>query len=555
MNWKILASSLLLPLVACQSTTTQPEPQSTATSAEAPAWYDIGDVHRTVTTGSAEAQMWFDRGLALTFGFNHEEAIVCFDKAAAADPGCAMAYWGKANAYGPNYNNPVMTEGAWAAAHGALVQALANMADCTDTEKALIWALQSRYPSANWAERAPLDGAYAKALQQVYENHPEDADVVALYAESLMQLTPWAMWDAEGQMAPATPVIRSVLEPALAEWPDHPALCHLYIHTMEAGPEVAQALPAAQQLEGLTPGLGHLQHMPSHIYIWSGRYQDAVRVNQLAVEADNAFVEHAGRNNFYTLYRLHNYHFIAYGAMWEGQREVAMRAARRLVEEVPEDLLTSMADYLDIFTATPLHVMVRFGMWEEILLEPAPAPGLEAHRAVWYYARALALTSLGRVEEASTEYSRFLVAKHAVPESRLLFQNSVAKILEVADALLTGELEYRKGNFEQAFVLLRRAVELDEQMNYDEPWGWMEPARHALGALLTEQGRYEEASAVYEANLARFPENGWALHGLAECQEEMGKTAEAQATRERFERAWSRSDITISGSCFCRTGS
>jgi tetratricopeptide (TPR) repeat protein len=538
----------LLTLGACQS------PAIQSTDADVPIYYQIGVIQRTVSTQSAQAQLWFDRGLALTYGFNHEEAVVCFEEASRADPSCAMAHWGLANALGPNYNNPEMSADACAQAHASSQLALALMDHSTPAETSLIQAQAARYPTPEGGARAPLDSAYADALALVYQANPDDADVAALYAESLMQLNPWGLWSADGVMAEGTPAIRDVLEPALDRWPSHPALCHLYIHTMEAGPEVAKSIPAAQQLEGLTPGLGHLIHMPSHIYIWTGRYQDAVRVNQLAVQMDNAFVEHAGRANFYTLYRLHNYHFIAYGSMWEGQRALAMQAARDLVGEIPAPLLVQMADFLDIFTATPLHVMVRFGMWEEILNEPEPAPQLLAHKAVWTYARGLAFAALNRAPEAEEEYKRFQVARAAVPKSRLLFNNPVSDILAVADAVLQGEIAYRKGQYTEAFALLRLAVKLDVQMNYDEPWGWMEPARHALGALLTEQGHYEEAIEVYQANLQRYPINGWALHGLAECQQQLGLTSAAAATRKRFEQAWSRSDVTISGSCYCRTG-
>ncbi|MCA9319698.1 MAG: tetratricopeptide repeat protein, partial [Planctomycetes bacterium] len=211
-------------------------------------------------------------------------------------------------------------------------------------------------------------------------------------------------------------------------------------------------------------------------------------------------------------------------------------------------------EVFDIFVATPYHVMVRFGMWDEILREPAPAKELLATRAVWRYARGVALASLGRVDEAERERQAFKQAEAAVPETYLLFQNPVSSALRVADKVLAGEIEYRKGNHDRAFALLREAVALDEGLNYDEPWGWMEPARHALGALLTEQGRYVEAIAVYRKNLERYPENGWALHGLAECLQKSGQTVEADQVSSRFERAWARADIAIPGSCFCRTG-
>ncbi len=518
-----------------------------------PTHYDIGVVHRPVTTSSPEAQLWFDRGLALTFGFNHEEAVRCFERAAEADPDCAMAYWGKAYALGPNYNNPEMTPDACRAAFEATAAADARVGRSSPVERALIEALAARYPSPDAGPRAAPDAAFAEAMREVRRAHPDDADVAALTAEALMQLRPWKLWSPAGEPAPELAEIRRVLEPALRRWPDHPALCHFYIHAMEAGPEVAKAVPAAERLENLVPGLGHLVHMPSHIYVWTGRYDDVVRVNQRAVRMDDAFVAHAGRDNFFTLYRLHDLHFVAYGAMWSGRRDVALAAARRIPGEIPPGLLTGFVDFLDVFVATPLHVMVRFGMWEEVLSEPAPPEELLAARAVWHYARGVAYAALGRVDDAVAEQRAFVAAKAAVPGTRVLFNNPVAEILAVAEAVLAGEIAYRRGEVEQAFALLRDAVELDDRLNYDEPWGWMEPARHALGALLVEQGRCEEAERVYRDDLARYPENGWALHGLAECLERTGRVAEAAAARARFERAFARADVAIPGSCFCRT--
>jgi tetratricopeptide (TPR) repeat protein len=537
----------LLCLIGCQSTGQAPE-------TETPLYYDIGVVHREITTSSPEAQLWFDRGLAMAYGFNHEEAVVCFERAAAADPDCAMCYWGKAYALGPNYNNVEMTEEASQAAHESIQTAIEKIGNTSDAERALIEALQARYTWPAPEDRTALERAYADAMRKVRADHPQDGDVAALTGEAVMMLRPWKLWTPEGEPAPETPEIRSILEAGLEQSPNHPALAHLYIHTMEAGPEAARAVAAAETLETLTPGLGHLIHMPSHIYTWTGRYDDVIRVNQRAVEVDRAFVEHAGRENFYTLYRLHNFHFVAYGAMFAGRREIAMAAAREVVAETPPTLLAAFPDFLDVFQGTPYHVMVRFGMWEEILAEPEPAAEeLYAARAVWRYARGIALASLGRVDEAVEEQQAYLLARDAVPETRLLFNNPVNEILGVATEVLAGEIEYRKGNFDLAFDHLRNAVALDERLNYDEPWGWMEPARHPLGALLTEQGRYEEAIAVYEANLARYPENGWALHGLTEGLQRLGREEEAAAAQARFDAAWADSDTIIPGSCFCRT--
>ena len=517
-----------------------------------PVYYEIGVVHRAISTDSSEAQLWFDRGLALNFGFNHEEALACYARAAEADPDCAMIDWGIAYAHGTNYNAPSMSPAASEAAWEALQRALGKLEGASPVERDLIHALEARYAWPAPEDRGELELAYADAMRSVSAAHPDDADVQALLAEALMQLKPWALWSPEGEPADELHEIRAVIEAGLERWPSHPALCHLYIHAMEAGPDVAQALPAAQRLEELTPGLGHLVHMPSHIYAWTGDYADVVRVNVEAVALDDAYVEHAGRANTYTGYRIHNYHFVAYGGMWDGQRDLALEYARRIADELPPAMVANAADTFEAFLATPYHVMVRFGMWDAILDEPEPAPEHLATRAVWRYARGVALASLGRVEEARAEQTAFLAAKEAVPASRRLFGNSMADILGVGEAVLAGELAYRAGEKERGFEHLREAVRLDELLNYDEPWGWMEPARHALGALLTADGRYREALEVYAANLERYPENGWALRGTAECQRALGWNEYADITEQAFARVWERADVEIPGSCYCR---
>ena len=545
--------ALFLCLMGCQSTDPKQEVTAQGGVEEVPLHFDVGAVHMEITTSSPEAQVWFDRGLGLAYGFNHEEAIACFQRALEADPDCAMCYWGQAYAHGPNYNNTEMTPEASQAAQDAIQMAVANANGVTEKEKDLIKAMQTRYTLPAPADRTALEQAYAGAMREAWATYPDDGNVAALTGEALMMLRPWKLWSPAGEPAPETAEIRQALEAGLERFPDHPAICHLYIHAMEAGPLVDLATGPAETLESLTPGLGHLIHMPSHIYTWTGRYDDVIRVNQRAVDVDGAFVKHAGRENFYTLYRLHNYHFIAYGAMFAGRQEIAMAAARELVTEIPPALLTQWPDFLDVFVGTPYHVMVRFGLWNKILAEPEPAEGLFAARAIWRYARGIALATLGRVEEAAQEQEAFLQARNAVPETRLLFNNPVKEILQVATQVLAGELEYRRGNHDLAFEHLREAVALDERLNYDEPWGWMEPARHALGALLTEQGHYEEAIAVYQANLARYPENGWALHGLAESLGALEREEAAATVRTRFKAAWADADTKIPGSCFCRT--
>jgi tetratricopeptide (TPR) repeat protein len=318
---------------------------------------------------------------------------------------------------------------------------------------------------------------------------------------------------------------------------------------MEASPQPERALTAADVLRNRIPGAGHLVHMPSHIDIRIGAYDNAIIANQRAILADTAWQSQPG---FYAFYRAHNYHFLAYAAMFEGRKALALQAGRDMVARIPIEVVRAYMDFLDGFMAVPYHVMVRFGMWEEILEEPPPPGDLLATWAFRRYARTVALASLGRVEEAGREMDSLLTAVLAVPESRYAGNNSVRTVLGVGVPMAEGELEYRRGNHEKAFALLRVAVGRDDALRYDEPWGWMMPVRHSLGALLLEQGRLGEAEDVYRADLRLHPENGWALHGLAEALRRSAKFREADSMDNRFRESWKRADIAINASCFCR---
>lgn len=513
-----------------------------------------GARHYTITTSSAEAQSWFNQGLTLCYGFNHAEAIRSFEQAAQEDPDCPMAQWGIAYAWGPHINNPAMDEQANAAARTAADRAMALRQRATPTERALIEALDRRYAQPVPEDRAPLDRAYADAMRAVWQARRDDPDVGALFAESLMNLRPWDLWTADGKMQPGTDEIIATLESVLAMEPLHPAANHFYIHTMEASPTPEKALPAADRLRVLVPWAGHLVHMPAHIDIRLGRYTAAATANQKAIAADLAYVEKAGREGFYTIYRAHNYHFLAYAAMFDGRRDLALEAAREMVREIPLEIVRAFPDFLDGFPAVPYHVMVRFGMWDEMLAEPQPPLDLPVMQAMWRYGRTMALSSLGRVDEAATEFAALQAASEAVPESRFMGNNPSREILAVGLPLAEGELEYRRGRHDRAFALLREAVARDEALRYDEPWGWMQPVRHALGALLLEQGRVAEAEAVYREDLARHPDNGWALTGLAECLERRGGKDEAAKARTRVATAWALADERPEVSCYCRRG-
>ncbi|KUM80626.1 hypothetical protein [Streptomyces griseorubiginosus] len=544
-------------------------------------YYDLGSHGRPVTTESGEAQLWFDRGLVWTYAFHHEEAVACFEKAAAADPDCAMAHWGIAYALGPNYNKPWeffddrdlarTVERTHLAVESAHEKAAAR---ATPVERALIGALRARYPQARPAEDCTVwNPPYADAMRAVHELAPDDADVAALYADALMNLTPWQLWDlrtGEPALGARTREARAVLERALASATgrDHPGVLHLYVHLMEMSPTPELALTAADRLRGLVPDAGHLLHMPSHLEVLCGDYRRVVSDNSAAIAADEKVRARAGALNFYTLYRSHNYHFKIYGAMFLGQSQVALETAAQLEASIPEELLRvespPMADWLEGFLAMRVHVLVRFGRWTDILDLPLPEdPRLYCvTTAMLHYARGVALSALGRVTEAEAERTLFRAAVARVPETRMLFNNTCADILAIASAMLDGELAYRKGEFDTAFAALARSIDLDDNLPYDEPWGWMQPTRHAYGALLLEQGRVAEAEAVYRADLGlddtlprplQHPGNVWALHGLHECLTRTGKNAEAQLVAHQLRTTTALADVPIEASCFCRT--
>ncbi|WP_369193368.1 hypothetical protein [Streptomyces djakartensis] len=542
-------------------------------------YYDLGTHSRPVTTRSLEAQLWFDRGLLWTYGFHHEEAVACFEKAAEADPECAMAYWGIAYALGPNYNKP------WEAfdgdelvrtvdrTHTAVERAHARAARATPVEQALIGALRARYPQAEAAEDCSVwNEAYADAMRGVYQLAPGDPDIATLHADALMNLTPWQLWDittgrpAEGAR---TTEAKAVLDAALATGAGaaHPGILHLYIHLMEMSPTPEQALTVADRLRDLVPDAGHLRHMPSHLDVLCGDYRRVVAANSDAIAADEKYRRRAGAMNFYTLYRVHNHHFRIYGAMFLGQARVALDSAAELEAAVPEELLRvqspPMADWLEGFLAMRVHVLIRFGRWKDILDLPGPSdPELYAvTTAMRHYARGVALSATGEVDRAEAERELFRAAVLRVPETRMLFNNTCQDILAIASAMLDGELEYRRGDHASAFAALERSIELDDSLPYDEPWGWMQPTRHAYGALLLEQGRVEEAEAVYRADLGlddtlprplQHPGNVWALHGFHECLLRTGKTGEAALVAHQLKMATALADVPIRASCFCR---
>ena len=546
-------------------------------------YYDLGTYSRPVTTGSEEAQRWFDRGLAWTYGYNHDEAIACYRRALDADPACAMAWWGVAYAAGPNYNKPweAFDEGDAArsieTAYDAAVRARALALNATDTERSLISALEHRYPSRSpAADMCPWNDAYAGAMRAVYAEHGEDdPDVAVLFVEAIMNRTPWALWDLKtGRPAEGadTEEAIEVLEKAMRRREErgegaHPGLLHMYIHLMEMSPHPERALTAGDRLRGLVPDAGHLEHMPTHIDVLCGDYRAVVESNQAAIEVDRKFLAREGAGNFYSLYRCHNYHFKIYGAMFLGQFRPALAAAEEMIATLPEEILTltspPMADWLESFVSMKQHVLIRFGKWNAIVAEELPENRdlFCVTTAMMRYAKAVAHAVTGDVDAAEHEAASFDEALTRVPESRYVFNNRCLDILAIAGEMMRGEIEYRRGHFDTAFGHLRAAVELDDNLPYDEPWGWMQPTRHALAALLLERDRVDEAAAVYRADLGyddtlsracQHPDNVWSLHGYHECLQRLGWTREATIVKQRLDLALARTDVPITASCFCR---
>ncbi|KAH9904297.1 TPR domain protein [Xylariomycetidae sp. FL2044] len=543
-------------------------------------YYDLGSYRRDVSTGSETAARHFNLGLIWSYGFNHEESAKCFERAIECDANFSMAYWGLAYALGPNYNkpwdffDPVEREQTVQRTHSTVERAKSCLGNASPVEKALVGALEFRYPRQHAVEDCSIwNRDYADAMRKVYSQFPDDLDVVALCVDALMNLTPWQLWDlATGQPADGAHTLeaKNMLERAMAQdgGSRHPGLLHLYIHLMEMSPTPETALNAANTLRLLVPDAGHLNHMPTHIDILLGDYQSAIESNQQAYLADERFFSREDPLMFYKLYSMHDYHFCIYAAMFAAQSKVALETVARLEKAIPEELLRvespPMADWLEGFLAMRVHALVRFGRWQDIIDLPFHDDRKLycVNTAMTHYAKGVALAATGRVDEAAQHQESFLEAVKVVPSSRMLFNNTCLDILGVAEVMLDGELEYRRGNYETAFSHLRSAMGRSSGLTYDEPWGWMQPPGHALGALLTEQGHYDQALDVYAEDLGekdilpralRHPNNVWSLHGYHECLVKLGRTDEAEAIRPRLDKAVAGADIPIKASCFCRT--
>jgi tetratricopeptide (TPR) repeat protein len=504
----------------------------------------LGNVHHPVTTKSELAQKYFDQGLAFDYGFNHDEAYQSFAAAAALDPNMAMANWGIALVFGPNYNLPGNDE-RMKIAYGAIQRAQSLEASASPEEKALIEALAKRY-GPDGKQTPEREKAYADAMRGVAHKYPDDPDVQALFAESLMDLHPWDLWTADGKPGPQTLELVATLERTLKKYPNHLGANHYYIHAVEASQHPELALPSAGRLATLAPTQGHLVHMPSHIYVRSGRYHDASNANEAAIKTDQYFLAKSHESGVYpVMYATHNFDFLLYGEMMEGRKRDSIKTARDLKDMVPAEVVKAMP-MGEVMWPKPYFAMARFGAWDEILAEPAPPKEFVYTTAMWHYARGMAFAAKGKIEDATAERKAFDESAASVAGDLTVGPNNKAPaITKLASQVLTAAIVSARGDHGEAIRDFTEAVRLQDALGYDEPPSWYYPVRETLGAELLANKQAAMAEAVYRDDLKRNPDNPRSLYGLAESLRAEGKAEEAAKVEERFTRGWSHADITL----------
>lgn len=516
-----LVAALLFGLVGAQERL-EAEVQTNDT-ARVPLYEDLGAHHYRITTSVPLAQRYFDQGLRLYYAFNHQEAIRSFKEGARIDPACAMCYWGIALAYGPNINAPIDIAGS-RLAHAALQRALEHEKKVRARERAMIRALATRYAAEPPVDREELDGAYSRAMADVGRHFPDDLEAKTLYAESLMDLSPWDYWTSDGKPKPNTTELLSHLEQVLAAEPNHPGANHFYIHAVEAvQPE--RAVEAAERLAGLMPGAGHLVHMPGHIYIRVGRYEDTIKANEHAVYADETYIRAQGpAAGIYVLgYYSHNYDFLAFAASMIGRDKQAL-AADKIASLVPKELLREPGMvFLQHHQTRHLQMRVRFERWDELLNADAPAEDLPHARAIWLYAHGRALAARGHLKAAAATLVQLRTIAHdpQLASLRLEF-NSAGAVLEIGEEVLAGHIAAAKGDLPRAIDHLREAARREDALVYGEPPEWTVPVRQELGALLLKAGCLDETERVFREDLRRFPNNRWSQQGLSQTLRSTG---------------------------------
>lgn len=537
----IVASILIAAAATTHAMPPSPAPAA-ATPQSVPLFDDLGTYHRAISTKDDKAQKYFDQGLRLLYGFNHDEAERAFREAARLDPSCAICWWGVGLTLGPNINLPMDPERNTKAVE-AVGKAKSLASSASDVEKALIDALAVRYSADPKADRAKLDQEYADAMRGVRTKFPVDDDVATLCAEALMDLRPWKFWSTDGRPAPGTNEIVATLEGVLRRNPSHPGANHYYIHATEASGNPGRATDAAKRLETLVPGAGHLVHMPAHIYMRTGNYAGASDANAKAAAVDEKYIkDHHVEGVYPIMYYTHNLQFLAASAAMEGRSTVALDAAKKttdlalpVVKEMP------MAEFVVPYQ---MFFSLRFEKWDDVLKLPQPDASLPTTVALWHYGRGVAFTAKGKLESAKAERKALDEAAAKIPADTIMGLNSSKDLIAVAMPSLDARIAEARGDNEQAIVFWIKAVAAQDALSYDEPPAWYYPVRESLGGSWLRQGKFGEAEAVFRQDLKKNPENGRSLFGLGQALKAQNKTGEASRAAARFKKAWARADIT-----------
>lgn len=503
-------------------------------------------VHFPVTTKVDSAQFYFDQGLSQLYAFNHGEAGRSFKTAIRLDPSASMAYWGMAMVLGPNYNaalNPALLKDI----NAAIENAKARMGTATLTEKGLIEALDLRFPEKQVGDLTPYNEAYSAAMKKLYETNPTNAEIAVLYIDALMNEHPWNFWLKDGTAQPWTEYTLSTIEAVLNKWPEHPGAIHYYIHLTEASRQAERALPYANRLGELAKGNGHLVHMPSHTYIRTGHYHQGVLVNEAAAASDSAYISQCRAEGFYPMMLYpHNIHFLAACAFLEGSSKKAIDAAWAVSRQADKKYLAESIT-VQHFYSIPSYVLVQLEKWEDILRLPMPGESLKYPKAIWHYARGLAFAGKSDYKNAGLELNALekIAAEGTLKDQIIWDMNPAQQLVDMAVLILKGELNARQGKLDLAITQFKEAIQLEDQLNYNEPPDWFFSNRLRLGSWLIKSGQFAAAEKVYREDLETFPENGWALHGLQKALTGQGKTAAAREAQSRFQKAWQWADITL----------
>ncbi|WP_313890106.1 tetratricopeptide repeat protein [Nostoc linckia] len=503
----------------------------------------LGTIHHPVSTANPQAQEFFDQGLNLIYAFNHDEAVRSFQYAAKLDPHLAIAYWGIALALGPNINSAI-DPNRELAAYQAVQQALALSAQASTQERDYITALAKRYSQDPDADLYQLAVDYAKAMAKLVKRYPDDLDVATLYAESLMDLHPWQHWTKDGKPQPDTEEIVAILESVLKRNPNHTGANHYYIHAVEASPSPEKALVSAKRLGILAPAAGHLVHMPSHIYFRVGDYEGAMRANEQAIAQDDIYInKYQVQGTYPMMYYNHNVHFLMVASSMAGRYEDALKSAEKLVANATA--IDPYAPMLEGFLGSKMLIQTRFNNWDAILKTPAPDAKLPTTKALWHFARGMAMSATGKLEDAASESRALLAAKQVISTQATIGFSPASSILDIASKVLDAKIAKEKHDYESAIQLLEKAVAAEDALNYVEPPDWYFPTRESLGSVLLAKGDYKEAEKVFRADLKKYPHNGRSLFGLQASLQAQGKDQAAQLVKAELETAWKGADTEL----------